>query len=106
MTNFKLGGTGDPHDEIIVKELSHRLKNLLTMVQAIARQSLKYSSELTEFGQAFEARLASLARAHSLFTHNHWTSANIPARRAPWAPQSHFLQFEGTRVSPATECRM
>ena len=47
------------------------------MVQAIARQSLKRSSGLAEFGETFETRLTSLARAHAVLTQNAWTGANI-----------------------------
>ncbi len=67
---------GQDHD-IVARELSHRLKNVLAMVQAIARQSMKGSSGLRDFASSFEARLAALARAHSLLSEGHWQSTGL-----------------------------
>lgn len=49
-----------------VNELSHRIKNTLAMVQAIAQSLGQRCKTLPEFFAAFEPRLAALARAHSL----------------------------------------
>lgn len=50
---------------IVNQELSHRLKNTLTLVQSIAIQTLK-GIEPREALTAFEARLAALGRAHDV----------------------------------------
>lgn len=53
-----------PDSELVVRELNHRLKNTLTLVQAIARQSFRGAAIPEEAWAAFEGRLAALAVAH------------------------------------------
>jgi two-component system, chemotaxis family, CheB/CheR fusion protein len=101
LEKFRIEGAELSGDEIIVRELSHRLKNVLTMVQVVARQSLKYSPGLTEFGQAFEARLTALGRAHSLLIQNCWTGASMRTLLADQlgAVEEHRIVLNGTDVS-------
>jgi len=49
-----------------LQESDHRVKNMLTVVAAIARQTAKSSESLDDFNDAFAGRLGSLARAHQL----------------------------------------
>jgi two-component sensor histidine kinase len=51
--------------ELFARELAHRLKNALAIVQSIAAQTL---GDDTEQAQAFAARLRALASAHDLLT--------------------------------------
>ena len=62
---------------LVAQELSHRLKNVLTIVQALARQTLKNGSELEAHAAAFEQRLAALARAHSVLAQGQWDTAPV-----------------------------
>ncbi len=62
--------------ELLLAEMSHRVKNTLAVVQAIARQTFK-RAEAPEAGQAFEGRLAALAAAHDLLTRESWDSAPL-----------------------------
>jgi two-component system CheB/CheR fusion protein len=66
-------------DQIAAKELSHRLKNVLTMVQSIARQSRKTTSSTAEYASAFDERLAALARAHAVLAETDRNSASVRA---------------------------
>lgn len=50
----------------LLQESDHRVKNMLTIVAAIAQQTARNSADLPSFEQAFSARLESLARAHQL----------------------------------------
>jgi len=54
------------HREMLVAELSHRVKNSLAIVQSIATQTLRNSATLQEFGSAFTGRIQALARAHDI----------------------------------------
>jgi two-component sensor histidine kinase/PAS domain-containing protein len=54
--------------KILIDELNHRVKNTLAIIQSIARQTLRHSPDPEEFNEAFSARLAALARAHTLLT--------------------------------------
>ena len=62
--------------ELLLAEMSHRVKNTLAVVQAIARQTFK-RAEAPEAGRAFEGRLAALAAAHDLLTRESWESAPL-----------------------------
>lgn len=50
----------------LLQESDHRVKNMLTVIGAIAQQTLRNSANLEEFGRAFLGRLDSYARAHRL----------------------------------------
>ena len=50
----------------ILQESEHRVKNMLTVVAAIAQQTARVSPDLNSFSEAFSGRLQSLARAHQL----------------------------------------
>ena len=64
---------------LLVGELSHRVKNIMSMVQSIANQSLRPSSESQSYVNAFRARLQAMARAHDLLTQESWQRADLAA---------------------------
>jgi two-component sensor histidine kinase len=60
--------------EVLNRELGHRLKNTLSVIQAIARQSLKTVSE-REAVEVFIGRLVAMAGAHDVVLGRDWTAA-------------------------------
>lgn len=64
---------------LMVGELNHRVKNLLATVMALARQTLGRDETNRVAVQAFEARLASMARAHDILIHGNWERAELRA---------------------------
>ena len=64
---------------LMMGELSHRVKNTLATVQAIATQSLRRSRNPTEFVQAFTGRVHALARAHDLLSETRWEGVSLGA---------------------------
>lgn len=62
---------------LLVDELSHRIKNTLATVQAIAQQTLRHAPDQATFVQSFNGRIQALARAHGLLTGNSFQSAEI-----------------------------
>jgi two-component sensor histidine kinase len=62
---------------LAAKELSHRVKNVLTMVQALSRESMKGATGLSEYAEAFEARIKALAHAHEALSESEWHSITI-----------------------------
>ncbi len=48
-----------------MRELDHRVKNTLAIVQSVADQTLRSSASMPEFGAAFSGRLQALARIHT-----------------------------------------
>lgn len=56
----------------LLQESDHRVKNMLTVVAAIAQQTVRNSPDLPAFEGAFSGRLQSLARAHQLLIGEVW----------------------------------
>jgi two-component system CheB/CheR fusion protein len=56
----------EQHRETLIAELSHRVKNSLTVVQSLATQTLRGSETLEEFSSAFSGRIQALSRAHDI----------------------------------------
>jgi PAS domain S-box-containing protein len=64
---------------ILTDELSHRVKNTLATVQAIASQSLARARSPSDFVASFGGRLQALANAHSLLTRSQMQGADVMA---------------------------
>lgn len=58
----------DERQQLLIRELHHRVKNTLSTVQAVMGSTARTSATIGQFQEAFSARLASLARTHSLLT--------------------------------------
>lgn len=63
-------------DALLQQEMSHRLKNTLSMVQAIAAQTLRRIEDRT-FVDAFEQRIHALSSAHDILFQGNWQSAPV-----------------------------
>jgi two-component sensor histidine kinase/CheY-like chemotaxis protein len=64
---------------LLMGELSHRVKNTLATVQAIATQSLRRSRNPTDFVASFTGRIHALARAHDLLSDSRWEGIELSA---------------------------
>ncbi|EJL28279.1 signal transduction histidine kinase [Caulobacter sp. AP07] len=64
--------------QLMINELNHRVKNTLSTVQSLARQSLGRPTD-TPGLPAFNERLMALARAHDLLTQSVWQGAEMQA---------------------------
>ncbi|MDR7036862.1 two-component sensor histidine kinase [Methylobacterium sp. BE186] len=62
---------------LLMQELSHRVKNTLAMVQAIAAQTLRNAVSLDAAAEALGARLAALAQAHDVLIQGSWSSVDL-----------------------------
>lgn len=79
------GSSADIHDrklyeqrqKLLLDELNHRVKNTLTVVQSLALQTFRSTSDPTIARKAFDGRLAALAQAHTLLTQSNWDSAEF-----------------------------
>lgn len=54
------------NEKVLLRELQHRVNNMLTTIRAIARRTSMKSANLEEFVKAFDSRLAAVARTHNL----------------------------------------
>lgn len=67
------------HQQRLLQESDHRVKNMLTVVSAIARQTAHASNSMEEFFKSFSERLDSLAEAHSLLAGKEWHDVALAA---------------------------
>ena len=63
--------------ELLHRELGHRMKNLLAVVQAIAGQTLRQAPDLHAASEALGARLAALGKATEVLTATEWQEADL-----------------------------
>jgi PAS domain S-box-containing protein len=63
--------------ETLMLELAHRSKNLLAVIQGMARHSRGRVNGIDEFLVSFEGRLSSLAHSHDILARGGWSGAGI-----------------------------
>ncbi|HSO48651.1 MAG TPA: sensor histidine kinase, partial [Rhizobiaceae bacterium] len=62
---------------MVMRELSHRSKNLLAVIQAMVSNSLRMSPDPQQFRENLTERLAGLARSHDLLIKTDWGSVSL-----------------------------
>lgn len=62
---------------LLLKELNHRVKNTLAMLQSLARQTLRQTSDPAEFMAAFAGRLQAISDAHGLLSDYEWGTIHL-----------------------------
>jgi two-component system CheB/CheR fusion protein len=67
----------EAHRDVLVSEMSHRVKNVLAAVQSIASQTLRQSGSPEGFKAAFNGRLHALASAHDLLVDEGWAGSDM-----------------------------
>ena len=65
----------EAHLRFLMRELTHRSKNLLAVIQAMARQTGGASTSLDDFQIRFAARLQGMAASHDLLVNEDWRGA-------------------------------
>jgi two-component system CheB/CheR fusion protein len=77
----------EQHDKLLVDELNHRVKNMLTVVISMAAQTRRVATSFEAFWDAFMGRLHALAQAYDLLSHEQWTDVTLESiLRAELAP--------------------
>lgn len=67
----------EERQDLLRHELGHRLKNVLTVVQSVASQTLRQAQDLPGANRALAARLAALGEATDLLTAQSWEAADL-----------------------------
>ncbi len=68
---------GEAHLRLLLRELTHRSKNLLAVIQAMARQTARHVGSVEAFLNQFGARLQALAASHDLLVRESWYGASV-----------------------------
>jgi two-component sensor histidine kinase/CheY-like chemotaxis protein len=63
--------------ELLVRELSHRVKNTMAMVMSLVRRTAKNSTTVDDYSQNLLGRLRAMADAHALLFETNWSQAEL-----------------------------
>ena len=67
----------EDHIQFLMREMSHRSKNLLSVIQAIAGQTVRTAGSMEEFETRFALRLRGLAASHDVLVDQNWQGAPL-----------------------------
>ncbi|TIX88152.1 PAS domain S-box protein [Rhizobium sp. P44RR-XXIV] len=91
---------------VLAGELNHRVKNVLATVMAISRQTLGRDDVDKASVETFDARLASMARAHDLLIHGKWEEADLMAvinqALSPYPRERFEISGPAIKLAPRT----
>ncbi|GLS30575.1 CHASE domain-containing protein [Neomesorhizobium albiziae] len=63
--------------DLMLQEMKHRIKNSITRVLAMARQTASHSKNIDEFSASFAARLQAMAASQDMLTRSQWQKADL-----------------------------
>jgi PAS domain S-box-containing protein len=86
----------EQHLRLLMRELTHRSKNLLAVIQAMARQTARQSGNVENFIERFGARLHALAGSHDLLVQESWQRASISELIG--SQLGHYSDLLGTQI--------
>jgi PAS domain S-box-containing protein len=87
----------EAHLRMLMREITHRSKNLLAVIQAMARQTARHAGSIEAFLEQFGARLQALATSHDLLVSGSWHGASLhDLVRLQLGPH---VEREGSRIS-------
>ena len=67
----------EEHQRFLMRELSHRSKNLLAIIQAIASHTARSAASLLDFKDRFSQRLLGIAASHDVLIRQNWEGAPL-----------------------------
>jgi two-component sensor histidine kinase len=82
-------------EHLLMREINHRAKNMLSVVDAIARQTATISPE--DFVARFSKRIQALSASQDLLVRNEWNGVEI--EDLVRAQLAHFADLIGSRIS-------
>jgi two-component system CheB/CheR fusion protein len=86
----------EQHQRLLVDELNHRVKNMLTVVISLATNTLRRATTLESFQEVFLGRIHALTAAYALLSRDGWSP--IPVREVLTEELKPFMAGERTNV--------
>ena len=88
------------HQRLLLHELSHRVKNILTVVQSLVQRTVSDGRSLSEARDILTERLLALGRAQEVLMRTEWNGASLrEIVEAELAPFSNRVTIEGPAIS-------
>lgn len=85
----------EQQNDLLMREVNHRAKNLLTLVAAIARQTA--ATRPDDFVVRFEERIRALSSSHDLLVHSGWKG--VALTDLVRSQLAHFQDLLGSRIT-------
>ena len=85
----------DAHEKVLLREITHRSKNLLAIVQGLAGQTAGSAASAAAFHERFSQRLRGIAATHDLLVEQNWVDA--PLRDVIAAQVDEFVSADDDR---------
>ena len=85
----------EEHTQLLMREINHRAKNMLSVVQSIARQTAAITPG--DFIGRFGERIQALSASQDLLVQNEWKGVDIAALAQ--SQLAHFKGLIGTRIA-------
>ena len=86
----------EQHQRLLVDELNHRVKNMLTVVISLATNTMRRSKSLEAFHEVFLGRIHALTVAYALLSRDSWSP--VPLRKVLMEELRPFLAGEPANV--------
>lgn len=95
--------SADSHQQLLMAELDHRVKNILANVAAIARLSSSNAVSIGAFTSALDGRIHAMSAAHDLLRRSSWTGVDlhelVAGALAPFRSRTdNDIVIEGERI--------
>ena len=95
----------EEHIKLLMRELDHRVKNVLARIPVIAMCTRDGSGSMDDLVKALEGRILSMARAHDLLSHTQWNGVAlgdiVRQELAPYATEGNTTTEGPEIVLPA-----
>ena len=82
--------------ELLIAELNHRVRNILTLIRSLIGQSRAEARDVTAFADIVGGRVRALAMAHDAITQENWNPASL--RRLIELESQAYLSSDADRV--------
>jgi two-component system, chemotaxis family, CheB/CheR fusion protein len=83
----------EEHKDLLIRELDHRFKNMLSVISVIAYRTQETTSSMAAFVTALDGRIKALMMAHELLTRRSWHGISlvdlVRQELAPYATPSN-----------------
>jgi PAS domain S-box-containing protein len=92
----------EKHQELLISELDHRVKNVLARVAVVAKHTRRGSRSMDDLVRALDGRIQSMADAHTLLSQSHWQGVGLAdlvhRQLAPYATKTN-TEVEGPDIT-------
>jgi len=86
----------EEHTQLLMREVTHRSKNLLAVIQAMARQTKFTSKSVQDFEVRFSGRLQALAASHDLLVQRDWHG--VPMTEIVRSQLAHYFDQQASQI--------